>query len=694
MSTRDLLIEIGTEELPPKALKKLSEAFGRGITDGLKAADLTHGEVALFASPRRLAVLVSGLIEKQVDKTVERRGPALMAAFDEEGLPSKAATGFAKSCGVASVEELERMETDKGAWLVYRAEQPGQSTTSLVSGIVTVALDKLPIPKRMRWGDLDAQFVRPVQWLVLLFGDEVIEAEILCVKSGRETRGHRFHHPETIYIAEPTGYAPLLESEGHVIADFATRREAVRAQVLEAGKKLNGTAVIDEALLDEVSSMVEWPKAIAGNFEERYLEVPAEALILTMKSNQKYFHVVDANGKLMPHFITIANIDSSNPEVVREGNERVVRPRLADAEFFWTQDRKQKLEKHIDRLKTILFQKELGSLHDKTGRVVQLAGSIATDMSANKEWAERAAWLAKCDLMTEMVYEFPDLQGVMGRYYALLDGEAEEVALAQDEQYMPRFAGDELPATATGQAVAIADKLDTLVGMFSIGQPPTGSKDPFALRRSALGLLRIIIERQLPLDLRVLAQQATVALGDKVTAKNVVSQVFDFMMDRLRAYYKDVGVAPEVFESVLAQQPTQPFDFDRRVRAVNHFLSLAEAESLAAANKRIANILRQADEKDITVPGVVESARLVEPAEQALAKQICALEKSVTPLFDKRDYETALAKLAGLRETVDQFFDAVMVMTDDAALRDNRLALLAQLRGLFLRVADLSRLQG
>jgi len=571
MNTRDLLIEIGTEELPPKALKKLSEAFGRGIENGLKAADLAHGKVSLFASPRRLAVLVSDLIERQADKKIERRGPALLAAFDDEGCPSKAAEGFARSCGVASVADLERMETDKGAWLVYRAEQPGQSTAALVPDLVTASLDKLPIPKRMRWADLDAQFVRPVQWLVLLFGDEVIDAEILCTKSGRETRGHRFHHPEALYIAEPAGYAPLLETEGRVIADFATRREAVRAQVLEAGKQLGGNAVIDDALLDEVTAMVEWPVAIAGNFEERYLEVPAEALILTMKTNQKYFHVIDADGKLMPHFITVANIDSIHPDVVRDGNERVIRPRLADAEFFWTQDRKQKLDSRIEKLKTILFQKKLGTLHDKTQRVAQLAGSIATSLSSNKEWAERAAWLAKCDLMTEMVNEFPDLQGIMGRYYALHDGEAEAVALAQDEQYMPRFAGDELPATATGQAVAIADKLDTLVGMFGIGQPPTGSKDPFALRRSALGLLRIIIECQLPLDLPEMVQQATTALGTKITTKDVVNQVVDFMMDRLRAYYKDIGVIPEVFESVLAQRPTQPFDFDRRVRAVNHF---------------------------------------------------------------------------------------------------------------------------
>jgi glycyl-tRNA synthetase beta chain len=693
-TSRDLLIEIGTEELPPKALKKLSQAFAAAIAEGLKTADLAHGEMTRYASPRRLAVLVKDLITAQADKTVERRGPALTAAFDEDGCATKAAEGFARSCGVASVEELQRMETDKGAWLVYRAEQPGQPTAALIPGLVCEALDKLPIPKRMRWADLDAQFVRPVHWVVLLFDDEVIEAEILSVAAGRETRGHRFHHPETLYIAEPAAYAPLLETEGHVVADFAVRREAVRGQVLEAGKKLGGSAVIDEALLDEVTAMVEWPKAIAGNFEPAFLDVPAEALISTMKANQKYFHVVDANGKLMPHFITVANIDSADPDMVRDGNERVIRPRLADAEFFWTQDRKHKLEKHIERLKTILFQKELGTLHDKTERVVALAGHIADAIGGNREWAERAAWLAKCDLMSEMVYEFPELQGIMGRYYALHDGEPEEVALAQDEQYMPRFAGDELPATPTGQAVAIADKLDTVVGIFAIGQPPTGSKDPFALRRSALGLVRIIIEQQLPLDLHEVLQQAVAALGDKVKLKDVTSQVFDFMMDRLRAYYHDVGVAPEVFDAVHAQRPTQPYDFDCRVRAVNHFLTLPEADSLAAANKRISNILRQAAEKHIAVPSTVDSTRLTEAAEQALAEEIADMETAVIPLFDDRDYEPALASLAGLRATVDQFFDDVMVMVDDSAVRDNRLALLARLRNLFLRVADLSRLQG
>jgi glycyl-tRNA synthetase beta chain len=693
MKSRDLLIEIGTEELPPKALKRLSEAFGSGIAAGLKAAGLTHGELTLYASPRRLAVWVKGLIEAQADQVVERRGPALIAAFDENGCPSKAAEGFARSCGVAAVEDLDRIETDKGAWLLYRAEQPGRPTPHLIPDIVRTALDKLPIPKRMRWADLDAQFVRPVHWVVLLFGSEVIEAKILSVRAGRETRGHRFHHPQAMIITEPAAYAPLLETEGYVEADFAVRREAVRAQVLEAGEKLGGTVVIDDDLLDEVTAMVEWPSAVAGDFEARFLAVPAEALITTMKANQKYFHVVDANGKLMPHFITVANIDSRNTDLVRAGNERVIRPRLSDAEFFWTQDRKHKLDVHTDSLKTIVFQNKLGSLYDKSARVAELAGYIADALGTCREWAERAAWLAKCDLMSEMVHEFPELQGIMGRYYAMHDGEPEAVALALDEQYLPRFAGDELPTTPTGQALAIADKLDTLVGIFGIQQPPTGSKDPFALRRAALGLLRIIIERQLPLDLPVLVQQAADALGERVEVKDVVTPVFDFMMDRLRAYYHDTGVAPDVFEAVLAQHPTQPVDFDRRVRAVTHFLTLPEAESLASANKRISNILRQAGEKGITVPDAVEAATLAEPAEKTLAEHLAMLEAVVLPLFEARDYEPALTRLADLRETVDHFFDEVMVMVDDTALRDNRLALLARLRNLFLCVADLSRLQ-
>jgi glycyl-tRNA synthetase beta chain len=693
MSTRDLLIEIGTEELPPKALKSLSQAFEAGVREGLQAAGLAFAGIQAYATPRRLALLIETLAERQPDKSVEKRGPALTAAFDAEGNPSKAAQGFASSCGVA-VDALERLESDKGAWLVFRQHQPGAATSALIPSIVTTALERLPIPKHMRWADLDAQFVRPVHWVVLLFGDEVIDATILSVKAGRETRGHRFHHPANMYLAEPAAYAPLLETEGHVVAEFAARREAVRAQVLETGAHLGGRAVIDEALLDEVTSMVEWPQALAGDFEARFLAVPAEALISTMKGNQKYFHVVDANGKLLPHFITVANIESRDVAAVRAGNERVVRPRLADAEFFWTQDRRQRLDARLERLKTILFQNKLGTLYDKSRRVSLLAGQVARMMGANQEWAQRAGWLAKCDLLTEMVFEFPELQGIMGRYYATHDKEPAEIALAMDEQYLPRFAGDELPASETGMALAIADKLDTVCGIFGIGQPPSGSKDPFALRRAALGLLRIVIERQLPLDLEDLLRHAIQGLGDKVEVKDLQTQVFDFMMERLRAYYLDSGVAHDVFDAVQAQRPTQPYDFDRRVRAVNYFRKLPQAHSLAAANKRIANILRQAQEKGIAVADSVDAAALREASEQVLAQQITALGQEVKPLFERRDYEAALTQLAALREAVDQFFDDVMVMVEDRALRDNRLALLKRLGDLFLRVADLSRLQG
>ncbi|MFP5506975.1 MAG: glycine--tRNA ligase subunit beta, partial [Gammaproteobacteria bacterium] len=484
--TRDLLIEIGTEELPPKALPRLSQAFTDGVRKGLEQAGLAFGAVHSYAAPRRLAVWIEGLAAAQSDREQIRRGPALTAAFDADGNPTPGAQGFARSCGVA-IEQLERLETDKGAWLIHRVMERGRGTGELIPEIVTQSLNQLPIPKRMRWGAGSAEFVRPVHWVVLLFGDTVIETEILGVKSGRETRGHRFHHPDTIYIGEPAAYAPVLETEGRVLADFAARREAIRGQVIAAGVAAGGRAVIKEELLDEVSALVEWPVAVLGDFETRFLDVPSEALISTMQDNQKYFPVVDAAGKLLPHFITIANIVSRDPVQVKAGNERVVRPRLADAAFFWNQDRKQRLEERIDKLGTMVFQNRLGTLLDKQKRVATLAGHIARHIGGVPQLAERAAMLAKCDLLTQMVFEFPELQGVMGRYYAQHDGEPTEVALALDEQYSPRFAGDRLPETATGQALAIADRLDTLVGIFAIGQPPSGDKDPFALRRAALG---------------------------------------------------------------------------------------------------------------------------------------------------------------------------------------------------------------
>lgn len=693
MERKDFLVELGTEELPPKALKKLADAFRAGIVDGLNNEHLSHSAVHSYAAPRRLAVWVEALQTAQPDTQTERRGPAVQAAFDDNGLPTRAAQGFARSCGV-EVEQLETLETAKGSWLVHRGFEQGKSAQALLPAIVQQALDKLPIPKRMRWADLTAEFVRPVHWLVLLFGEAVIDAEILAVKSGRESRGHRFHHPAPISINQPSEYAPLLETEGRVVADFDARREAIRGQVQEAAVRLGGKAIIDEALLSEVTGMVEWPVAVAGSFERRFLGVPAEALISAMKGHQKYFHVVDGDGKLMPHFITVSNIDSKDMNAVRSGNERVIRPRLADAEFFWNQDRKRPLAGYREALKNVVFQQQLGTLYDKSERIAGLAGVIAEQLGAERAAAERAGQLAKCDLMSEMVGEFPELQGVMGRYYAAHDGEPAAVAVAMDEQYMPRFAGDRLPGNAVGQALAIADKLDTLVGIFGIGQPPTGSKDPFALRRAALGVLRIIIERRLALDLTNLIDEsiAHYKLGGQAFDAGLDGQVFDFMVERLRVYYTDAGVAPDVFEAVLAVNEKFPSEFDDRIRAVNSFRALAEAEALTAANKRATNILRQADEAGVYVPDDVDIALLQENAEKVLNDHIEAMtDKFVHGQFD---YTQALRDLAALREPVDVFFDEVMVMVEDTAVRSNRLALLKRLRALFLLVADVSQLQG
>ena len=687
---RDLLIEIGTEELPPKALLRLSQAFSEAIQHSLVQVELGFTSLQSFATPRRLAVLVRELQTQQGDKNVERRGPALQAAFDEQGNPSKAAKGFAGSCGV-DVSALEKLETDKGSWLVYRARVAGEAAATLIPAIINDALNKLPIPKRMRWADLDAQFVRPVHWVVLLFGDDVIDDEILSVKSGRETRGHRFLFNQAIYIPAPAEYEVLLESEGKVIVDFDRRRETIRGQVEQAAHQLNGVAVINEDLLNEVTSMVEWPVAVIGNFEQRFLAVPQEALISTMSANQKYFHVVDKQGKLLPHFITISNIESRDPEKVRAGNERVIRPRFADAEFFWNQDRKHALANRLEQLKSVVFQKQLGSLYDKTQRVAKLAELIAPQIDGDKLQALRAAELCKCDLMTSMVGEFPELQGIMGRYYAQHDGEPGEVATAIDEHYMPRFAGDHLPQTQTGQAVAIADRLDTLLGIIAIGQLPTGDKDPYALRRAALGALRCMIENDLALDLQPLLESAASHFAKDVKAKQAIDATIDFILERLRVYYTSQDIKLDVFESVFSQRPTQPNDFNARLLAVNAFRQIAEAESLAAANKRISNILKKTEEK---IPAKVDDKLLQDAAEQALAKQLHELSMQIEPLVTARNYTAILHQLAALRSNVDNFFDKVMVMVDDKALRLNRLALLLRLRNLFLQVADISQLQG
>ncbi len=685
----DLLFELGTEELPPVALKKLSDAFTREFVAGLERANLSYSEVKSYAAPRRLAILVSDCLLRQPDRELERRGPAVQAAYDKDGNPSKAAEGFARSCGV-SFDQLERVATDKGEWLMYRINETGRTAAELLPEIAETALNKLPIPKRMRWGDSDAQFVRPVHWLLFLHGNAVVDCTILEAQADRFTRGHRFHHPEKIEISDGQSYAGILESQGYVIADFASRREKIRQQVNTTAEALGAQAEIDEALLDEVAALVEWPIPIAASFEEKYLEVPHEALILTMKKNQKYFHLVDGDGKLMNHFITIANIDSPKPEVIKEGNERVVRPRLADAMFFWQQDGKKRLEERIESLNSVVFQQKLGSMYDKSHRVAALSRYIAEKTGGDPELAYRAGMLSRCDLMTEMVYEFPEMQGVMGRYQAGRDDEPAELATAMEEFYLPRFSGDQLPRSRTGIAISLAEKIDTLIGIFGIGQKPTGDKDPFALRRAALGALRIMQQHNLTIGFRALLSSADEGLGDRIESQTVVDEVYDFMLERLKGIYLDKGISVNVFEAVASLKPDSIADFDRRINAVISFEKLPEAEALAAANKRIHNILKKVDQP---IAAQVKPDLFEGSEEAALFQKITAKSQQIEPLMQAFDYAESLVALADLREAVDHFFDKVMVMADDEAIRNNRLALLNQLYNLFIGVADISRLQ-
>jgi len=688
MKTADLLIEIGTEELPPTALLTLSNAFTKNISQGLTDADLKYGNVHAYATPRRLALWIEAQEKKQADKEIEKRGPALKAAYDTDGNPTKAVQGFAKSCGV-NVTHLEPLETDKGTWLMYRAQQTGKQTQLLLNHIIKTALDKLPIAKKMCWGDLDAQFVRPVQWIMVLFNNNVVDGDILSVASSNQTYGHRFHAPTAITINKAAEYETLLKEKGKVIANFNTRKEIIRKQIKAIAAQSKATAVIDESLLDEVTAMVEWPVAIKGNFEERFLEVPQEALIYTMKLNQKYFHLEDANGQLMPHFITICNIESKDPEQVREGNERVIRPRFSDAEFFWNQDRKVKLESQLERLKTVVFQKQLGTLYDKTQRIKTLAAWIATQLGEREDLAQRAAELCKCDLLTDMVGELPNLQGVMGRYYAQHDGEDSQVAEALDDYYKPRFAGDTLPANYVSQSIALADRVDTLIGIFAIGQIPTGVKDPFALRRAALGVLRILIEKNLDIDLKELLTQAAANFDKKLEAQKAIPLVFNYCLDRLSAYYSDQNIDVDVIQSVLAIKPTKPVDLNKRIHAVKAFMALPAAASLAAANKRSGNILKKIKGE---LPFSINKKLLSEDAEKSFFTTLNNLSDKVQQSVKASEYEQALNQLAELREPVDAFFDNVMVMDDDKAVRNNRIALLNNLRGLFIQIADLSKL--
>ena len=688
MTTQNFLVEIGTEELPPKALKTLATSFADNVEAELNQAGLTFDKIEWFAAPRRLAVKVLNLATQQPSKEIEKRGPAVSAAFDAEGNPTKAAEGWARGCGI-TVEQAERIATDKGEWLVHRAKIEGQPTKNLLNDIVANALAKLPIPKPMRWADKTVQFIRPVHTVTMLLGDELIEGEILGVASARTIRGHRFLGEKEFEIQHADQYPQLLREKGAVVADFNERKAEILAKSQAKATALGGVADIEESLLEEVTSLVEYPNVLAAKFEERFLAVPAEALVYTMKGDQKYFPIYDKDGKLLPHFIFVSNINPEDPTAIIEGNEKVVRPRLTDAEFFFKTDLKQKLVDRLPRLETVLFQQQLGTLKDKTDRIEQLAGEIAKQIGADEAKAKRAGLLSKCDLMTNMVFEFTDTQGVMGMHYARHDGEDEEVAVALNEQYMPRFAGDELPKSLVASAVALADKFDTLTGIFGIGQAPKGSADPFALRRAALGALRIIVEKNLPLDLEDLVKKSAALFGDKLTNKNVVADVVDFMLGRFRAWYQDEGIAVDVIQAVLARRPTRPADFDARVRAVSHFRTLDSAEALAAANKRVSNILAKAD----AAIGEINLTACVEPAEKALAEAVLALRTEVQPLIAKGDYTAVLDKLANLRAPVDSFFDNVMVNAEDPALRQNRLAILNTLQGLFLQVADISVLQ-
>ena len=683
MSAQDFLVELGTEELPPKALNTLADAFLAGIDKGLQAAGLSYEAKQVYAAPRRLAVLITALATQQPDRSINLDGPPRQAAFDADGNPTQAALGFAKKCGV-DLSEIDQ----SGPKLRYSQSIQGKPTASLLPTIVEDSLNDLPIPKRMRWAARKEEFVRPTQWLVMLFGDQVIDCTILAQTAGRESRGHRFHHPQSVRITAPANYLADLRA-AYVLADANERRELISKRTEELATSQEGTAIVPPSLLDEVTALVEWPVPLVCSFEERFLEVPQEALITTMQDNQKYFCLLDAEGKLLPRFITVANIESKDPQQIIAGNEKVVRPRLTDAEFFFKQDKKQPLASFNERLQNVVFQEKLGSVYDKAERVSKLAAFIAPRIGGDAQRAARAGILSKCDLATEMVGEFPEMQGVAGYYYALNDGEPQDVALALNEQYMPRGAGAELPTTLTGAAVAIADKLDTLVGIFGIGMLPTGSKDPYALRRAALGVLRILIDKQLDLDLNDAVAFAVNAFGSKVKSAGLADAVLEFIFDRLRARYEDEGVDVATYLSVRALKPGSALDFDQRVQAVQAFRQLPEAAALAAVNKRVSNLLSKAEGN---IAAVVEAKYFDNANEFSLYSAIQQADQAVQPMAAARQYSETLARLAALREPVDAFFEAVMVNAEDANVRANRYALLARLRGLFLGVADISLL--
>ena len=691
MKPADLLVEIGTEELPPKALRGLMDAFAANLGSEIDEARLEHGELHAYASPRRLAVIIEALAAGQQDRRLSQKGPPVSVAYDDDGKPLPPATAFAKKCGV-DVAELGRVETEKGAWLVAETVEKGRTTAELLPALIEKSLADLPIPRRMRWGDGEAEFVRPVHWIMLLHGADVIEGSVMGIPCGNTTMGHRFHSNGPIRISKPSAYLQTLEEKGHVIADFEVRRNLVQDGVERMAKQAKGHIVDGDSLYDEVAALVEWPVPVLGNFDEAFLELPREVVISTLTGHQRYFPIADDNDALLPCFVTVANLESREPDKVRDGNERVIRPRLADAAFFWDSDRRKALSTRREALRDVVYQRGLGSLYDKSSRTAEIAASVAASLGMESSAVERAAGLCKCDLLTGMVGEFPDLQGTMGRYYAISDGESDIVATAIGEHYQPRFAGDALPETDEGRVLAIADKLDTLAGIFTIGKKPSGNRDPFGLRRAALGVIRLSIECRLDLDLKALiANSLELQPAGKEDPQELAESLYTFITDRLRRYFldRDADLDTETFDAVMARQPASLVDFELRLQAVQAFLDLDEAQSLASANKRIANILRQAGASETTD---ISKTLLEEDAERALYDALVSAEVTVRPLLEKRDYTRALRELAALREPVDRFFDDVMVMADDDDVRTNRLALLGGLRALFLDVADISRL--
>lgn len=687
----DFLVEIGTEELPPKALRSLMTAFADALASSVDDARLKHGSVHGYASPRRLAVLIEQLDRRQADRKELKKGPPVAIAFDDDGKLTAAGEAFARKCDV-DASELSRTSTDKGEWLSCDVTETGQSAADLMPDLVEKALAALPIPRRMRWGAGDAEFVRPVHWVVLLHGSRAIKTSILGVATGNKSRGHRFHSAGPLTIKSPAEYLQTLEERGHVIADFDRRCALVREGVEAAAKTAGGSVVDGDALYDEVTALVEWPVPITGSFDDGYLSLPREVVISTLTSHQRYFAISAKGGALLPRFITVANLDSTDPEQVRSGNERVIRPRLADAAFFWDSDRRTPLAARQQSLREVVYQRGLGSLFDKATRTANLAAEIAAALGVDSAPVQRAAALAKCDLVTGMVGEFPELQGVMGRYYALSDGEPPAVAEAIAEHYLPRFSGDALPASVDGQILAVADKLDTLAGIFAIGKKPSGNRDPFGLRRAALGIIRVLVECDLDLDLNALLNSAIEAQPKAAeNGADLAAELYSFISERLRRYFldHDPDLATETFDAVLVRQPASLVDFARRLAAVQTFVALEPAASLAAANKRIANILKKAEDQG---GDAVKEKLLTDAAEVALAAALESARTKVAPMLEAREYAEALTALAELRDPVDHFFDDVMVMADDKATRNNRLSLLRELRALFLDVADISRL--